>query len=166
MTTIKFQNLRILNEKNIIELSGFSTFYAIAKTELFGRLSVLKRFKENNIDITLDQFAILYILTLEDGLCQREIGSIALKDRSNVTRMLDMLEYRDLIYREQDPESRRRYKVFITEKGQKKVEEVKPLMMLLDEIALKGLTVKELETLRNLLFKMCENLDPYVELQI
>ena len=51
-------------------------------------------------------------------MSQVELAEMTFKDKPNVTRMLEVLERKQLIFRQPDENDRRAYKVFLTEVGQ------------------------------------------------
>jgi DNA-binding MarR family transcriptional regulator len=68
-------------------------------------------------ELTLEQFQILKILAPDTGLTQRQLGLETNKNPANMTRILDRLAMKALIARQADPNDRRAYLVFLTEKG-------------------------------------------------
>lgn len=140
--------------------------YLIHITCMYSKLAALQIFKKNKYDITPEQYGILYILTKKDGLYQRQLSQILLKDRPNVTRMLDILEGKDFVYKKSDPNNRRITKVFITDDGKKLVEEIHPVLAKSHEKTIAGLTQDDLDTLNTLLSKIRSNLEENYSLQI
>lgn len=146
-------------EKNI----GFE----LNQTGSYIRVAVMKLLKDAGItDITHEQFGILFILSQEDGLYQRQLAFLLSKDRPNITRMLDILEKKSFITREKHPENRRISKVFITDEGRKKVEILVPFRDEFQEKIQKDIPEKDLETCRSVLKKIRENLGDSCNLQI
>ncbi len=110
-------------------------------------------------DITREQFGILLILSLTDGLYQTQIANILGKDRPNITRMIDILETNGFIKREKDETNRRILKVFLTDKGREKVKFVKPLKDRMNAAQYKGMSEEEILTLVRLLRKVRTNIE-------
>ncbi len=79
--------------------------------------------QENQIDITVEQWRILFYLWNQDGLNQRELATIANKEKSTITRQVDVLEKKKLIERRNAPTDKRNKLIFLTQKG-KEIEEV------------------------------------------
>jgi len=153
-------------EKNQIILPKVGIGYLINKTALYFKITCLQLFKEKAFDITPEQLGILFFLSKEDGMYQRQLAKISLKDRPNITRLVDILEERGFVYREADPENRRIFKVFITEEGKKQVESIHPALLEMQEKAVTGMSEEETESLRKLLAKICGNMDENFKLQI
>ena len=117
-------------------------------------------------DITKEQFSILILLTIKDGLYQTQIANILVKDRPNITRMIDILERKGFIRREKDDNNRRILKVFITPKGLEKAETAKPLRDKFSQVQYRGLSDEEILTLVRLLRKVRENFKQEYNLDI
>ena len=129
--------------------------FIIYRTALAMKATLQRTLKERGFDITPEQYGILQVLREEEGLSQREIGNILFKDKPNVSRMLDALERKRLIFRQ--PTDRRKYAIFLTEEGKTLVEEILPIGLQLVEKATNGLLVREVETLENMLNKIYGN---------
>lgn len=74
-------------------------------------------FSAKGFDITIDQWAILNTLQLNDGLCQNQLAESTGKDRSSITRIIDSLEKETYLYRESSLNDRRNKLIFLTNKG-------------------------------------------------
>jgi len=129
--------------------------FIIYRTALAMRSSLQRTLKERGLDITPEQCGILHVLHDEEGLSQKEIGDILVKDKPNISRMLDALERKGLIFRQ--PSDRRRYAIFLTEAGKTLLEEIRPLGVHLEEKAIKGLLAREIEALEGMLNKIYGN---------
>jgi MarR family transcriptional regulator, organic hydroperoxide resistance regulator len=120
--------------------------------------SALQRcFKENGYDITGEQWAIIRILLEEDGLSQREIAERTFKDKPNITRMLDALGKKRLIFRQPDPEDRRKYCIYLTKEGRQLHEELLPLIQDLRQKTTQNLASPEIDNLKATLIKIYQN---------
>lgn len=87
-----------------------------------------KVFKQNGYDITTDHYALLRLLWEEDGISQIDLCEKSCKDKSNTTRILDVMKNKGLIIREVNPNDRRKFQIFLTDFG-------KSLEVKLDKIA-------------------------------
>ena len=130
--------------------------FIIYRTALAMRAALQRALKDRGFDITPEQFGILHVLREEEGLSQKEIGNILFKDKPNVSRMLDALERKRLIFRQ--PIDRRKYAIFLTEEGKRLIEETLSIGLELGERAIKGLLGRELESLEGMLNKIYENI--------
>ncbi|MDD3013248.1 MAG: MarR family transcriptional regulator [Candidatus Gastranaerophilales bacterium] len=148
-----------------VEMSKATIGYLINKTALYFRIAGLQVFKEKKFSVTHEQFVILYILSIENGIYQRQLGKIALKDRPNITRLVDILENKGLLYREIDPNDRRIVKLFITEEGKEQVNTIYPAILEFNNKALEDITAEEEILLKGVLEKIRNNLDETFKLQ-
>jgi DNA-binding MarR family transcriptional regulator len=109
-------------------------------------------------DLSPEQQLIMECLWEEEGITQKVISDKLMKDKPNVTRMLAHLEKKELIYRVIPPENRRISKVFLTEKGKRIREEVMRTSISICEKINHGLTEQDINTLKELLSKIQNNL--------
>ena len=85
--------------------------YLIEKASVYIRLRGALLLNELGADITLEQFITLDAIYGCPDLCQRDLAKILLKDRSNVTRILNILEKKGLIERKTSTKGNRIVKI-------------------------------------------------------
>ncbi|MFL8936087.1 MarR family winged helix-turn-helix transcriptional regulator [Rossellomorea oryzaecorticis] len=113
-----------------------------------------------NFDITPEQWTVLKRLSENDGINQKELANKAEKDQPTVTRILDILERKELVIKKKNEEDRRSFILFITDKGNTLKEELTPVIEALwEENILAGISEDELEMYRKVLVKMNGNLE-------
>jgi DNA-binding MarR family transcriptional regulator len=133
--------------------------YLINRTAMRLKRELHHAFKENGYKVTPEQWAILNRLWEQEGLSQVELADMTFKDKPNVTRMLEVLERRKLIFRQPDENDRRAYKVFLTEAGQQLKAQLIPLAVEVLERGQRNLTSEEIEYLRKALNIIYNNFD-------
>ncbi|MFA5110996.1 MAG: MarR family transcriptional regulator [Desulfobaccales bacterium] len=143
---------------NDFYLTKDSLGFIIYRTALALKGALQRFFKENGYEITAEQWAILRHLWEEDGLSQREIAEKAAKDKPNITRMLDALEKKHLIFRQPDPQDRRKYCIYLTREGRQLYERLSPLAQSLRQKVTANLTGPEIDSLKATLHKIYQNL--------
>ena len=100
-------------------------FYQIELTAKYCKLLGQQVFEKFNLGISLEEYSVLDVLTINESLCQRDIAKLILKDRANTGKLLDTLASKNLISRELTVKNNRPVKlVKITEEGIKKINEV------------------------------------------
>lgn len=100
-------------------------FYQIELTAKYCKLLGQQVFEKFNLGISLEEYAVLDVLTINESLCQRDIAKLILKDRANTGKLLDTLASKNLITRELTVKNNRPVKlVRITEEGLKRVNEM------------------------------------------
>lgn len=110
-------------------------------------------------EITSEQWSILSMVYLKEGCNQKELGEKLLKDRAALTRILDILERKELLKRETSNNDRREYLVYITEKGRELYSDVLPVVTNNSEEISSIFTGDEEKQLRYLLNKLIQNLE-------
>lgn len=80
--------------------------------------------KIKNMDITAGQIPFLMELSHEEGISQDDLASHFHIDKGTVARALRKLEDNDYLYRKTDPNNRRRYIIYLTEKGKATVPQI------------------------------------------
>ena len=124
---------------------------------LSGKLSsainrkLYRSFRKINIDITPEQWTVLYYLWSKDGVTQQELCNATFKDKPSMTRLIDNLEKQTLVTRSADKNDRRINIINLTEKGRQ------PIVATTMKAALNGLNEEEIETARILLNKVFNN---------
>ena len=104
--------------------------------------------------LTVSQFGVLEALHHLGPLSQREIGKKLLKTSGNITMVIDNLEGRNLVVRENDPSDRRVMRVHLTQKGKSMIEHVFPIHAQIAGQVFSVLNKRELDQLGVLLKKL------------
>lgn len=128
-------------------------------------IAVLHNNNSNLLDTELRKYGLtialwptLMCLWEEEGVTQKEISDKARVQRSTTTRTLDKLEALGLIERKADPNSRRVFKIFLTDKGRKLEEELLPIPLALTKKFLEPLSANEQEDLIRILQKLVKTI--------
>lgn len=145
-----------------------SLAYAIEKTAVYYRLKGAQFFNSRNYGITLEQFCVLEILYhSKEEICQRDVSKKILKDRSNTSRFLNILEEKAFIERNVDTKQKRLVKkVKITQKGKELYELIIPEIKAEYWTSLEGVSDEEISFMKNMLEKIRNNLSKDTNIQI
>lgn len=117
------------------------------------------RFKEKNIPISHEQFSVMVILWEKDGCSQQVLAEKTFRDKPGVTRMLDNLERKELVYRQMDKKDRRSNLIFLTPKGKKIEKEVIETVKEVVKKASEGMSEADGMNLKRLLELVHSNLN-------
>ena len=99
-------------------------------------------------DLTEAQFNVLFALKYKVGdLTQSGLGKRLVVTRASITSILDKLEIKGLVMRENVPDNRRIYHVSLTAEGQQIVDRVEPFYRQEIHRAFEGLTDRECKSL-------------------
>ncbi len=124
------------------------------------RLSTLQAFRAAGCkELSLEQYELLVVLFQNNGIHQRQIAKLMLKDRPNITQMLKNLEKEKLVLRKESPENKRIKNVYITELGKQVVYKAAAIKNIKAHDFLGIFNEQELDTLEDLIEKMTTNLD-------
>ena len=116
-------------------------------------------FKNNGFDITVEQWMILLLLWKKNGRTQQEIANSIGKDKGTISPQIDGLEKRDLIMRMQDQNDKRHNLICLTRRGRDMEEQLVPLGFTNIEVAQFGITEEDLKTCKEVLRRICMNLE-------
>jgi DNA-binding MarR family transcriptional regulator len=111
-------------------------------------------------DITIDQCLVLIILEQNNSFSQIEIAALIFKDAASITRIIELMVNKGYLLRTINTNDRRKFSLEITKKGKETIKLLMPVIQENRNMALKGLSKKELEQLDVLLQKIisnCEN---------
>lgn len=115
------------------ELYSFIT--GQASTAIARRLQ--KKFNASGINITIEQWSVLYHLWKKEGISQQELCKATFRDKPSITRLVDNLEKSGLVKRVPSDSDRRINLVYLTKQAQKLQEET---MQLADDTLNEALT--------------------------
>lgn len=108
-------------------------------------------------DITIDQCLVLMILEKDGKISQNELANLIFKDNASITRMIELMVNKDYLIRTIHNEDRRKFNLEITQKGKKTLDLIKPIVQSNREIALKDLSLEEINLLDKTLNKIIIN---------
>ncbi len=130
------------------------------------RAIAVQRFTALGYEITPEQMTVLAALIDHDGLYQRQIGALTLKDRPNITRIIKILEKMKLVTKTPDVNKRKVYKIAITDEGRKVFDKVIPTALELWQRTIEGVPEDELLITLKVLQKFKENLESELNIQL
>jgi DNA-binding MarR family transcriptional regulator len=137
------------------ELYSFIT--GKASTAIARRLQ--KKFNNASINLTIEQWSVLYHLWKEDGKSQQELCNATFRDKPSITRLIDNLEKLGLVKRVPDEKDRRINKVYLTRQALKLQEETMQLAEETLNEALEGVPAEHIELAKQVLQKVYDNLN-------
>ncbi|MCC4861607.1 MarR family winged helix-turn-helix transcriptional regulator [Vibrio splendidus] len=108
--------------------------------------------KEHGLSIAL--WPTMMCLWEEEGVTQRDIAAKSKVENSTTTRTLDKLEKLELVERRADPNSRRSFRIYLTEKGKALEEQLVPIPVRLNKALMNELDAAEQQQMLKLLQKV------------
>lgn len=136
------------------ELYSFIT--GKASTAIARRLQ--KKFNIASLNLTIEQWSVLYHLWKQDGISQQELCNASFRDKPSITRLVDNLEKLQLVRRVASDSDRRMNMIFLTKQGQKLQEQSMDLAEETLNEALEGIAADHVNLCKEILQKVYDNL--------
>lgn len=132
--------------------------HSIVVTARAIKIRNLELYSANNFEITPEQFVVLNTLKKE-ACSQAKLCELLFKDKSNMTRLVSVLESKGLILKKQKNEKGRQInEISLTEKGDNLCSQIIPSAESIRKKYLKDITEDELYTCIKVLDKIQKNL--------
>ena len=141
--------------------------YELEKTARVMRILGIQLMEKLKIDLMLDEYVALDIVSCHQGICQRDLAKLIIKDRANTGRILNSLEEKGLITRFVDTKNNRLVrKMAITEKGYKVLISINKKIESYIAETKRIVSEDELDGLYSSLKKVREKLEEMIEFKI
>ena len=118
-----------------------------------------KKFNSAGLNLTIEQWSVLYHLWKEDGVSQQDLCNSTFRDKPSITRLVDNLEKLKLVKREASENDRRINKIYLTPVGLRLQE---GSMQLAEETlneALEGIPTAQVNLCKEILQRVYDNLN-------
>ena len=144
------------------ELYSFIT--GKASTAIARRLQ--KNFKQSAIDITIEQWSVLYHLWKEEGQSQQQLCDATFRDKPSITRLVDNLEKLKLVKRVASKNDRRINLIYLTKEAMNLQEKAMEIANQTLNEALAGVSNGQIEIAKEVLQQVYDNLSspPVIDL--
>lgn len=134
----------------------YSVINGMASTAVARRLQ--KNFRLAGLEITIEQWSVLYHLWKQDGLSQQELCNRTFRDKPSITRLIDNLEKQKLVKRMPSKEDRRINIVCLTDSAKLLQDKTIELANQTMDEALVGVNKNEIEIVKLVFQKVYDNL--------
>jgi DNA-binding MarR family transcriptional regulator len=134
----------------------YSVINGMASTAVARKLQ--KNFRASGLEITIEQWSVLYHLWKEDCLSQQELCNRTFRDKPSITRLIDNLEKQRLVKRMPSKADRRINLVCLTDAAKELQEKTIELANDTMNEALVGINKEEIETVKQVLQRVYDNL--------
>lgn len=132
--------------------------HRISMLAVLMKRQVFKILAEENLEITPDQWVVLYYLWQENGLSVGEIAKRSKKDFANVTRIVDKLIKMEYVVKKKSNQDSRIYNVFVLSKADAIKDDIQNCWKQASDIALKDISKTEQKELMEILVKIENNI--------
>jgi len=136
------------------ELYSFIT--GKASTAIARRLQ--KKFNAAGLNLTIEQWSVLYHLWKEDGKSQQELCNATFRDKPSITRLVDNLEKLQLVKRVPSEQDRRINLIYLTKYAQKLQEQTMDMAEETLNEALGGVATDRIDICKEVLQVVYDNL--------
>jgi DNA-binding MarR family transcriptional regulator len=136
------------------ELYSFIT--GKASTAIARRLQ--KKFNKAGLNLTIEQWSVLYHLWKEDGKSQQDLCNATFRDKPSITRLVDNLEKLKLVKRVPSKDDRRMNLIVLTPEAKKLQEETMELASETLNEALEGVPADRIDICKEVLQVVYDNL--------
>ena len=117
-----------------------------------------KKFNAAGLNVTIEQWSVLYHLWKQDGISQQELCNATFRDKPSITRLVDNLEKLQLVKRVASESDRRMNLVYLTKQAQKLQDESMELAEETLNEALTGVPLERIEICKEVLQIVYDNL--------
>jgi|AGTN01.1.fsa_nt_gi Transcriptional regulators len=126
------------------------------------QLLMMRRFSDSaeKYNVTASHTLVLIRLWQNDGLPVTEIGQYLEQVGGSLTGVLERMEERGLIRREQDQKDRRSFRVWLTEEGESLIDVIPPIVNEVNKFACAGLSSDDILFVKKSLNSILERSEP------
>lgn len=117
-----------------------------------------KKFNAAELNLTIEQWSVLYHLWKKDGLSQQELCNATFRDKPSITRLVDNLEKLQFVRRVASDSDRRINLIYLTKQGFKLQEESMQLAEETLNEALVGISPANINLCKEILQQVYDNL--------
>lgn len=114
--------------------------YVVNRAALRMKAELHRAFRAGGYNLTPEHWAVLNCLWEKEGATQTEIAVTLAKDKTNVTRILDVMERNGLIQRKYHESDRRSYRIFLTQKATDMKDDLIAIAEAIGALATRGLS--------------------------
>lgn len=117
-----------------------------------------KKFNTATLNLTIEQWSVLYHLWKQDGISQQDLCKATFRDKPSITRLVDNLEKAGLVKRIAAENDRRINRIYLTKQAQKLQQESMEIAEETLNEALEGVAPEKIEICKEVLQVVYDNL--------
>lgn len=121
------------------------------------RQNYLQAFRDQQADITTEQWVLLNRLAEGDGISQTDLANDSFKNAPTVSRIITLLAKKKLIRKKQSSDDRRQFMIFLSDEGRELHDRVLPAVLALRHQGWQQLSEKDYEDFVRIMDKIGEN---------
>jgi len=117
----------------------------ILQTRASFKQAIQRGLKKHDIDITYEMLQVMACLWKHEGVNQQELADKTFKDKASLTYLINNLEKRGLVIRQEDPNDRRNKLILVTERGHVWQKKMQPLLKSIYEFAAERIEIDNIQ---------------------
>lgn len=131
----------------------------LGKTSKMMNMYISDVFHKNNIEVTKQQWIVLKILNdHSEGIIQNELAFITERNKATLTRLINVMEKNDLVFRSTSESDSRKNLIYITKKGTALFLKTKPILLKSILDIQNGISIREMDAFIKVMTKIQHNL--------
>jgi len=134
-----------------------SIAYLVGRTSRAIIKRLTKKFADAGFDVSYEQWSILVHLYRKDGQTQQELSTVSVKDKAAITRLLNVLEKKNIVLRVPDRSDKRSKLVYLTHKAKSFRDDLMAMVMEMLVEAEQGISNDEMARCKSTLNKIFTN---------
>ena len=108
---------------------NFNYGFILESTAKKIKLELQRKFNEHEVEITVDQWVVLFALHQHGTQNQVSLCEHWAKDAPTITRIIELLVKKELIVREACTNDRRKYNISLSKKGKILIQKLLPIVI-------------------------------------
>lgn len=133
--------------------------YVVNRAALRMKAGLQRAFRAKGYNLTTEHWAVMNCLLEKEGSTQTEIAKKIAKDKTNLTRILDVMERNGLIRREYHESDRRSYRIFLTQEAWEMKDGLIAIAEEVSAVATRGISAKSEQEIIRLMDIINKNLE-------
>ena len=110
--------------KNLLKIDNYGIPLGLLVSMIHRTRMMYLNDRMRDLDLTAGQFPFLMVLSHKEGITQDEIAAHFHIDKGTVARGLKKLEENQYLFRKVDTKNRRRYLIYLTDKGRNTIPHI------------------------------------------
>jgi len=128
--------------------------YLLGQTMNLVKLKMTEKFRDNNIELSMENFILLHLISKNKNLTQQDLANHFMRDKSIILRNVNTLIELHYINRLTDKSDKRKKNLILTEKANTFLSFALKLSHEVSEELLKGISSEELNHFENVINKI------------
>ena len=131
--------------------------YVLCKTKRVYSNKLMSKFKENDVDLSLDLYILVFQINLNESVTQQELADHLQKDKSVVMRQINVLIERGFVLRSWDVHDKRKKNLVLTLTGKKMFEDTIAIARSVSDELFQGVSSEDKLIFENVIQRILEN---------